>query len=315
MMHPDSAHDWAIVLAGGSGTRLASMTRGADGRYVPKQYCSLRGGRSLLGDAVARAMRVISPERVLVVVAEEHRQFWEPELASHPQDNVIVQPSNRGTAPGVLLPLLAILERDVMAHVALFPSDHYVAQERLLVATVRRAMANSHREPGPIELLGIEPDCDEADYGWILPGGSRGDTLAVDLFVEKPSAERAAELRNRGALWNSFLLVSRAISLIGVYQLELPDLLNRFLMCQPHLEPRAARELYATLPTSDFSRDLLARAMPYLRTRVVPPCGWTDLGTPERVADCLRQLPHGQGSLLARSDLRSRQPFVLAAGM
>lgn len=313
MMHSDSAHDWAIVLAGGSGTRLAPLTRGEDGAHVPKQYCSLRGGRSLLGDAIARASRAISPHRVLVVVNDEHRRFWEPELVDLPPENIVVQPANRGTAAGVLLPLLSILERDALAHVALFPSDHHVAQERLLVATMRRALANSHRFPGPIELLAVDPDSDESDYGWIVPGHAWGDTQTVKLFVEKPGAQRAAELRRRGALWNSFLLVARAISLVGLYQLRLPDLLGPFLLRRPHADAAAAAELYASLPNRDFSRDLLADSMPYLRLRVVPACGWTDLGTPERVADCLRQQP--APALAARSDLRLRQPYVLAAGM
>src|SRR5262245_31154240 len=102
---------WAIVLAAGEGKRLRELTmRG--GIDTPKQFCSLRGGRSLLGDALARAARIAPRKRMLVVVAAEHRRFWERELADLPRENVIVQPANRGTAAGVLLPALTVLERD-----------------------------------------------------------------------------------------------------------------------------------------------------------------------------------------------------------
>src|SRR6185369_7538261 len=97
----DQGLDWAIVLAGGAGTRLHSLARDRQGRPVPKQYCSLRGGRSLLGDALARAERLVPRSRVLAVVAAEHSQFWAVELAHLPVHNVIVQPQNRGTAPGI----------------------------------------------------------------------------------------------------------------------------------------------------------------------------------------------------------------------
>src|SRR5262245_29208838 len=67
---------WALVLAAGEGTRLASLTTGADGRSTPKQYCSLDGGRSLLGDALARAELLVPRERIVVVVARQHEALW-----------------------------------------------------------------------------------------------------------------------------------------------------------------------------------------------------------------------------------------------
>src|SRR5574341_1084165 len=95
---------WAIVLAAGDGTRLRELTGD-----VPKQFCRLAGERSLLALALARAGRVAARERTLVVVAERHRRWWAGELAGHPAENVLVQPENRGTAAGILLPLLAAL--------------------------------------------------------------------------------------------------------------------------------------------------------------------------------------------------------------
>src|SRR5262245_33382827 len=123
--------NWAIVLAAGEGTRLRELTT-REGVPTPKQFCSLRGGRSLLGDALARATRVVPRKRVIVIVAEEHRPYWSTDLRGLPAENVIVQPRNRGTAPGILLPLLTVLERDPGARVAILPSDHFVEREPVL---------------------------------------------------------------------------------------------------------------------------------------------------------------------------------------
>src|SRR5690242_16689165 len=93
---------WAIVLAGGDGTRLRSLTMDEVGQSVPKQYCSLRGGPSLLNEALRRAEMITSLARVCTVVAQQHRRWWAQSLAGLPRDNVIAQPQNRGTANGML---------------------------------------------------------------------------------------------------------------------------------------------------------------------------------------------------------------------
>lgn len=86
---------WCIVLAGGEGSRLRALTTDSGGRSVPKQFCSLDGGPTLLEHAIARGRSMTDPDRV---VASEHRDLWEPLLADVSSENVIAQPRNRGTA-------------------------------------------------------------------------------------------------------------------------------------------------------------------------------------------------------------------------
>lgn len=285
-MRPFRTHDWAIILAGGSGSRLAAVARDHCGRPVPKQYCSLRGGRSLLADALLRARRVVPRQQIVVVVAVEHRGHWEPQLSGSGV-HVVVQPRNRGTAPGLLLPLFAVLERDPAARIALLPADHFVAREDVLARSQRQAMAAAAAPGGALELLGIEPDADEPGLGWILPGPHG----TVRAFVEKPDAARAAVLRRRGALWNSMLAACPGDVLLDLYRRRLPQLVAIFERTGPHRGAQRAAQVYRTLPAADFSRDVLSGAEPFLRVHRVPPCGWTDLGTPERVLACLRRHP------------------------
>ena len=229
--------------------------------------------------ALDRARSIAPPERIVTVVAREHAAWWERELARHPRDNVVVQPRNRGTAAGILLPLLSILERDPRARVVVLPSDHFVADEKALHGAVEHALTTVEASPYLITLLGITPEGAEPDYGWILPRSRRGESRAVARFVEKPSASVAAELLLQGAVWNSFVLAATGKTLLQVYGEVVPEVLEPFF----GRREAALDELYESLPVRDFSRDLLERAHERLELVVVPPCGWTDLGTPERL--------------------------------
>ena len=107
-----SDHRWAIVLAAGAGTRIRHFMTDAGGRAIPKQFCPIDGSRTMLDWSIERAASLVPRPRIVVVVADQHRIWWEGKLEGIPQENVVVQPENRGTAIGVLLPLLVVLRRD-----------------------------------------------------------------------------------------------------------------------------------------------------------------------------------------------------------
>ena len=289
-------HDiWAIILAAGDGSRLSGLTTDDRGTVVPKQYCSFAGGPSLLARALARADAVTERERIAVVVAAGHRRWWGPELAELPPANVLVQPCNRGTACGLLLPLIHVRLRQPEATVVVFPSDHYIADE----PTFRKALDEAVRRAGELDgrllLLGINPDRADAEYGWIRPASTVGGIPSrVVSFVEKPDRPLAERLMATGALWNSFTFVTSAATLWELFQRRLPWLVERFAMAfaagHGAWWQAPLSEIYNELPTLDFSRTVLERTDDELRVLAVPPCGWTDLGTPARVADCLRRV-------------------------
>jgi len=286
---------WAIVLAAGEGTRLRELTtRG--GIATPKQFCSLRGCRSLLGDALARAARIVPKKRIVVVVAAEHRRFWERELEALPRENVVVQPRNKGTAAGILLPALSVLERDPGAKLAFLPSDHFVEQEYVIEQSLRLALASLDDNGDGLTLLGITPDRPETGYGWIVPAASDRLLRPVARFVEKPEERVAEQLFASGGLWNSFLFAVRASALVRAFQRRLPELAAEFARAHAlDVAERGAHlnALYERLETRDFSREVLQGEEARLRLEIVPPCGWTDLGTPARVQACLANLQDG----------------------
>jgi mannose-1-phosphate guanylyltransferase len=191
----NSGNTWAIVLAAGEGRRLRSLTTTESGIAVPKQFCSLRGGQSLLRDTLQRAEAVASPVNRCIVVARHHRRWWDAELSAEPTSNVIVQPRYRGTANGILLPLLHIMARDQDARIVLLPSDHHVRDEPVLAAALREAVRKLEVRRDDILLLGMSPDEADPDLGYIVPGRVDSPGVwTVSRFVEKPNTPLARVL-------------------------------------------------------------------------------------------------------------------------
>jgi mannose-1-phosphate guanylyltransferase len=303
--------NWALVLAAGEGSRLRSLTTTESGAIVPKQFCSLRHGPSLLTQSLIRAGSVALPDRICAVVAAQHRWCWEAPLASLRPANIFVQPENRGTAHGILLGLLEIEARDPKATVVLLPADHYVRHEALLARSLRQAADLTAMED-VVYLLGAEPDRTDTELGYIVPTERKhGGASRVVTFVEKPEADRARRLLELGALWNMFIVAGSVSSLLELYETAhgatvewMSAVIGRGE--NGTTDPAALAAAYKSLRSVDFSRDLLEPQAANVRVLGVPHCGWNDLGTPKRVIETL----HDVQSASWHSD---EEPFASAA--
>ena len=284
-----SRRTWAVVLAAGEGSRLATLTRDAEGIPVPKQFCSLTGEATLLEDTLQRARRFAPADRIAVVVSERHRRWWQRALSAAHDGQTIVQPANRGTAIGLLLSALSIATTDPLARLVFLPCDHYVRDEALMGEALRRASAEPLRA-GELILLGVAPEEADPGLGYIVPRGTHAphELPYVDHFMEKPSPGVAAELVAGGALWNTFILAAAPTTIIELVRARFPTIVDS-LENALAIGPDAVAALYERLPTLDFSREILEGAEARLRVLPVASCGWCDLGTPRRVAACATQ--------------------------
>lgn len=295
----DSNSVWVIVLAAGDGRRLRRLTTTRSGLAIPKQFCSLEHGPSLLQEAIERAGGIAARERICTIVAAQHERWWSEQLSAVPAGNVIVQPDNRGTANGVLLALLSVLERDPEARIVLLPSDHHVRDESQLARSLRYAASSPDAARLPIVLLGLEPRCADTQLGYIVPHREPGCEAcldhAVERFVEKPTAARAAALVSQGALWNTFIIAADGTALLSLFEQCSADIVAamRSVIRGPRHGAQVHEDLarlYQLLPELDFSRSVLQGQESHLRVLSVPECGWSDLGTPDRVAEALKGL-------------------------
>ena len=283
-------NEWAVILAGGDGTRLKALTRQIAGDERPKQFCSVLGGDTLLEETQTRAALELAAARTLYVVNRAHVSYYTPILAGQRADNVIVQPCNRGTAPAILYSLLRIAARDPHAIVAFFPSDHYISDNAKFMSQIRVALDATRQRRDLIVLLGLDPESPEVEYGWIEPAQPiRGQAkiCAVRRFWEKPNKMLAQVLQLRGCLWNSFVMVASVQSLLDIIESATPELYRSF-SCLTALfgspaEAKAMDLLYDRLEEVNFSHQVLARKPERLAVLKVTGVRWNDLGEPKRV--------------------------------
>ena len=290
---------WAVILAGGDGTRLQSMTRTITGDSRPKQFVPIIGGRTLLNQTRRRVALSIKQSRTFIVVTEKHRRFYSPLLDEISPGLLLEQPQNKGTAPAILYSLLHVATRSPKTVVALFPSDHFFADDEEFMSHIDVAIDAAEIQPEMVTLLGITPTTPETEYGWIEPhpsilSNAQRSITRVRKFWEKPSLNLATSLMERGCLWNSFVMVGRVDALLKMTRAAMPDLYAAFdgiaSTFRTEAERYALAELYSQIEDSNFSQQVLEERPEDLMVMRVGDVGWSDLGEPNRVLSTLARL-------------------------
>ena len=312
---------WGLVLAAGDGKRLQSYLRDTHGADLPKQYVNFVGRRSMLEHTFDRAEQLIPPKRILTIVAQHHLRHGEvrSQLAQRASENVIVQPDNKETGPGIFLPLMYLYKRSPEAVVAVFPSDHFILEEERFMDHVELAARAISHDAASIALLAMEADAPEVEYGYIVPRSepnriSLWGTRGAARFVEKPNTALARQIVKAGGLWNTMIMVFKVRTLLEMLQTLYPTIYRQFARIFDAIGTPAEIEtieaVYQTIEPMNFSKDFLEKvAVVYPDAISVLPVlqvFWSDLGSPQRIAQVLELL--GQKQRITRPSSAKRKP-------
>lgn len=203
---------YCVIMAGGAGSRLWPMSTQA----CPKQFLRPDGnGKSFLQLTYERFCTIVPPENIIVVTAHNYASMVKEHLKDLPQENLLLEPYSRNTAPCIAYATYSILKRNPDAVVAVTPSDHIIVDEGSFRANVVSALEfASHNDV--LVTIGVTPTRPDPNYGYIQAKGGKdaskeGEALKVKTFTEKPPVEIARVFINSGEfLWNSGIFAWKA---------------------------------------------------------------------------------------------------------
>jgi mannose-1-phosphate guanylyltransferase len=272
----DTSHVFAVVMAGGSGTRFWPLSR----KKTPKQLLGLVDAqKTLLASTLERIKDLVPAERVLIVTGEHLAEPTRAAVPYVPAENILAEPSAKNTAPCVAWAAYHALRRDKDAILAVLAADHFVANEAAYLATMQQALRATR--DGSLVTIGIRPSRPETGYGYIEVGRETGESFEVSRFVEKPNLARAQEFLTAGNfLWNSGQFFFRADAIVQAFERHLPEvaaLLQGVSTSAPSEEASIVKSAYATVQSISIDNGVMERAE---RVRVVPgDFGWSDVGS------------------------------------
>jgi mannose-1-phosphate guanylyltransferase len=262
-------HLHVALLAGGSGTRFWPLSRARR----PKQLLALAGARPLLLETWARVRRLAAPERIWVVAPAALARQVRRTLPDLQSGRLIIEPSPRDTGPAVGLACARVARVDPDAVLAIFPTDHVIAETAPFTRAVRAAARAA--AGGALVCLGVRPDYPAEGFGYLRCSEEpvAGQATAVARFVEKPDRARARRfLRDGRYLWNAGMFVWRADRFLEELHRTAPAIARAV---QAVAGGRSAGWRRATRLSVDYAVMEKARGV-----QVVPlDAGWDDVGS------------------------------------
>lgn len=290
-------HYYALIMAGGGGTRLWPMSRSE----TPKQMLPLIEEASMFQVSVQRLAPLFSPDRIYVVAGEKYVERLREQTPEIPAENFIAEPDARDSGPAAALGVAIIQQRDPDATIALLTADHHITDKD----GFRNALHACHdvAQRGYIVTLGISPSLPSTAFGYIQRGEKLGTERGLNVFEaarfkEKPDLETAVSYVRSGTYsWNSGMFVWRADRAMSEFERQQPDIYQAMRQLQPTvgtpLYTSTLHSVWEKIPKKSLDYAVMEGAS---MIAILPvDIGWSDVGSWDALFDVLELDEDGNG--------------------
>ena len=300
-------HNYCIILAGGVGSRFWPISRAG----LPKQFLDFSiQGRTFLRRTYDRMKAIIPEENILVVSLDRYRDLVRTQLPELPEENLLLEPYNRNTAPGIAFATYEVLQRDPDAVTVVTPSDHAIARHDIFNQTLLTALSYAAGTDALI-TLGVIPTRPDPNFGYIQMAGApeEGRPVKVKTFTEKPDSELARVFLETGEfLWNSGIFLWRADAIRKEIDLRAPEIARLWDGWQELSDPSERRifleRIYTEMPRISIDYAVMEKTD---KAWVYPAAfRWADIGNWESLYEYLAY-HDDRGNALNRTSRRLLQ--------
>ncbi|MBU0468359.1 MAG: mannose-1-phosphate guanylyltransferase [Candidatus Omnitrophica bacterium] len=275
---------YAVILAGGSGTRFWPLSR----ESRPKQYLNIVGEETLFQKSINRIKSRIASKNIFVVSIAAHKQLLLKQAAQFniPKENFLLEPVARNTAPAICWAAASINKVNPNAVMAVIPSDHLITEQKRFLDVLDKAVVLANDDH--LVTLGITPTRPETGYGYLKTNKAKlnGKSILKVSFKEKPSSALAKKyIKDKSYFWNSGMFIWKTAVILNEFKIHLPSIHKKVVNSNTQSKINA---IYKDLNSISIDYGILERSKNVVALEAKN-IGWSDLGSWESLIDVLQK--------------------------